>query len=83
MALRFIRLVIPLLIIIPVLISSTRRYQRNQKELKREQLYQVMSFAQTDTLPAPAKEQVRWNQLLLFNQGNFAVIDGPNDKQAW
>ena len=74
-------IIIALLIIVPVIFNDTNRYKSLQKSARTEKMYDVTTFVAKDTLPPLTTDTLRWNRLMLFVQGNEAVIFNMKNKE--
>ena len=67
-------IVVPAILIIPVVAGYYQKFVTQAEIVRSQRIYNVVAFVATDTLPPLTTDTLRWNRLMLFGQGRYAVI---------
>ena len=72
--LKALLIVVPSILIVPIVIGFHGRFARQAENARNQRIYNVITFVAKDTLPPLTTDTLRWNRLMLFVQGRYAVV---------
>ena len=80
--LRYKLIIIPLVICVFSTIGVYNRYKEQQKEHRRNKIYEVTSFVARDSLPPLLTDTLRWRRFVQ-NYKDYVIIYNMQDKTDW
>ena len=80
--LRYNLIIIPLVICVFSTIGVYNRYKEQQKEHRRNKIYEVTSFVARDSLPPLLTDTLRWRRFVQ-NYKDYVIIYNMQDKTDW
>jgi len=72
--LKALLIVVPSILIVPVVIGFHGRFLRQAENARNQRIYDVITFVAKDALPPLTTDTLRWNRLMLFVQGRYAIV---------